>query len=88
MYIDKLLIFQNHMYVPNLCRMPEIDLLNVAANIPKMKAMKTFQLILVGSHVESAEIATCGYLLKGTSFEPGGVRSAKTTTKQKMVMVG
>jgi hypothetical protein len=87
--------------------------------------MKTFQLILVGSHVESVEIATCGYLLKGTSFEPGGVRwgslvseitgvsvfesallvcrkvnnmrilmsgclcrSAKTTTKQKMVMVG
>jgi hypothetical protein len=54
--------------------MAEIDLLNVAANIPKMKALKTFQLILVGSHVESVEIATCGYLLKGTSFEPGGVR--------------
>ncbi len=59
-----------------LCRVTEVDLLNIAVNTQKMKAMKTFQLILVGSCVRCVEIATCGYLLAGISFKQASVKQA------------
>jgi hypothetical protein len=52
----------------------EVDLLNIAVNTQKTKAMKTFQLILVASYVRCVEIATCGYLLTGISFKQGSVK--------------
>ncbi len=45
------------------CRVAEVSLLNVVVCTQNMKAVKTFQLILVGSCVGCVEIATCGYLL-------------------------
>jgi len=51
-----------------LCRVAEVSLLNVVVCTQNMKAVKTFQLILVGSYVGCVEIATCGYLLIGISF--------------------
>ncbi len=57
-----------------LCRVAEVSLLNVVVCTQNMKAVKTFQLILVGSYVGCVEIATCGYLLIGISFKQGGVK--------------
>ncbi len=57
-----------------LCRMAEVSHLNVVVCSQNMKAVKTFQLILVGPYVGCAEIATCGYLLIGISFKQGGVK--------------
>jgi len=73
-------LFVNELFDQNicqkLCRVAEVDLLNIAVNTQKMKAMKTFQLILVGSCVRCVEIATCGYLLTGISFKQGSVKRA------------
>jgi uncharacterized membrane protein YuzA (DUF378 family) len=54
--------------------MAEVSHLNVVVCSQNMKAVKTFQLILVGPYVGCAEIATCGYLLIGISFKQGGVK--------------
>jgi len=51
-----------------LCRVAEVSLLNVLVCTQNMEAVKTFQLILVGSHVGCVEIATRGYLQIGISF--------------------